>query len=76
MHADVPNGLHRQNEILLKAPFSALLGKSDDGRTKVDFVGYGDHYVPVEEEDGDDDDKGKDDKPNKDEDNGESKRLV
>lgn len=76
MHADVPTGLHRQSEVLLKSKFSAFLGKTDDGRTRVDFIGYGDHYVPVEEDGDDDDDKYKDDAPKKDKDNGESKRLV
>lgn len=76
MHADVPTGLHRQSEVLLKSKFSAFLGKTEDGRTRVDFIGYGDHYVPVDDEEDGDDDKGKDDKSKKDKDDGKSKRLV
>lgn len=58
---------------------SAIVGKANDGRTKIDVVGYGDHYVPsevdgkVDEDDDDSDDKGNDKKGK---DNGESKRLV
>lgn len=63
--------------MLLKSKFSAFIGKADDGRTRVDFIGYGDHYVPVEEGDEDEDgDGGKDKDKEKDKDDGKSKRLV
>lgn len=75
MHADISTGLHRQSEWTLKSPFSALIGKADDGRTKVDFIGYGDHYVPAET-----DGTGEDEERWKENDDGakaeDAKRLV
>lgn len=54
---DEIEGLHRQSELTVKEPFRVSMSRQG-GKTVLDVIGLGGSFVPAEDDDGDETEKG------------------